>query len=362
MNALIRNQVSNARMLFQNGVTLPVEVEKYKFDLLISNALAAKAFEFVTPYIDQGLIETDIHQYKQFAGSVLHRMATQLQADEESLTFFYHFTEKVKNLDGTIEGKPLLYHFFNAGANVGLIFLLKDAGCDLFYKDDRDESYAFMIVRNSSLPAETRLLHLNYCQQQGMDLHAPNEDGLTPFRYAVNNGLYDFANFLLYYGADPNAQDKHGCSAFYDVIADKRSLQGYEVLRQYATPDFNQRYLHGSYLMTAFMQSLYGTEEQLTLMEKLIADGADLDVKASSYNGERSSVDLAAEKREEVLRRMIDVAGIDVNMQDNEGNTLLHKVCRQYLSNDREAAKETYRKVQLLLEKRCGYKYHQRPG
>ena len=41
---------------------------------------------------------------------------------------------------------------------------------------------------------------------------------------------------------------------------------------------------------------------------------------------------------------------IDINEQDNEGNTLLHKVCAYNVNYDAEAAKETYRKVKLLLE------------
>ncbi len=51
-----------------------------------------------------------------------------------------------------------------------------------------------------------------------------------------------------------------------------------------------------------------------------------------------------------VLQMVLNKTGRDVNAQDNEGNTLLHMICRIDCNYSHEAAKEMYKKVKLLLE------------
>jgi len=46
----------------------------------------------------------------------------------------------------------------------------------------------------------------------------------------------------------------------------------------------------------------------------------------------------------------LDSGNVDVNHQDDHGNTLLHKVCGYNVNFEAEKAKETYKKVKLLLE------------
>ncbi|MNR10898.1 Ankyrin repeats (3 copies) [compost metagenome] len=57
-----------------------------------------------------------------------------------------------------------------------------------------------------------------------------------------------------------------------------------------------------------------------------------------------------AEKKSEILQTALTNGNIDINRQDDEGNTLLHKVCAYNVNYEAEKAKETYRKVKLLLE------------
>jgi uncharacterized protein len=107
----------------------------------------------------------------------------------------------------------------------------------------------------------------------------------------------------------------------------------------------------GEAILPSYMRMVNnGTETELKLLDRLINDGADLTQTSPYYDKQKSSLDWAAEKSVVVLSQLLKTGKVDINSQDNGGNTLLHKVCAYDVNFDKEVAKETYRKVKLLIE------------
>ena len=71
---------------------------------------------------------------------------------------------------------------------------------------------------------------------------------------------------------------------------------------------------------------------------------------AQHYGQPKSGIDFIVEKKSDILKSVLENVSLDINEQDNQGNTILHKVCAYNVNYDAEAAKEIYRKVKLLLE------------
>ncbi len=92
------------------------------------------------------------------------------------------------------------------------------------------------------------------------------------------------------------------------------------------------------------------SESGINLLKQLIEDGADLYQTNIYYGEEITALDLIAEKSAEVLAIVLESGQVDINRNDDQGNTLLHKVCAYNVNYDAEKAKETYKKVKLLIE------------
>jgi uncharacterized protein len=63
----------------------------------------------------------------------------------------------------------------------------------------------------------------------------------------------------------------------------------------------------------------------------------------------RAYIDLLAEKSFTLFEKAIASGKIDIHEPDNEGNTLLHKVCAYNVNYEQSKAKESYKKVKLLI-------------
>ena len=94
-----------------------------------------------------------------------------------------------------------------------------------------------------------------------------------------------------------------------------------------ATPDFSIINKDQRTLFTEFIRSMSDSESSLKFLERLLSDGADLNFCAQYYGKPKSGLDYLAEKKAGILKFALDNSSIDINEQDNEGNTLLHKVC-----------------------------------
>ncbi|WP_315815961.1 ankyrin repeat domain-containing protein [Paraflavitalea speifideaquila] len=103
-------------------------------------------------------------------------------------------------------------------------------------------------------------------------------------------------------------------------------------------------------LLSAYLSCMQSSEKQIALLERMMDEGADLDQAADYYSKPKTGWAWMAEKPMAVLQMVLNKTGRDVNAQDDEGNTLLHMICRIDCNCSHEAAKEMYKKVKLLLE------------
>ncbi len=168
---------------------------------------------------------------------------------------------------------------------------------------------------------------------------------------AVKRNRKELISFLLENGADANETDNSNNTAFYYAVAEQFSFDMYDALASVSSPDFNIVNKDGRTLLTNFISSISGSPTEITFLERLLSDGADINFCAQYYGQPKSGIDFAVEKKSEILKSVLDNASIDVNEQDNLGNTILHKVCAYNVNYDAEMAKETYRKVKLPMIK-----------
>ncbi len=167
---------------------------------------------------------------------------------------------------------------------------------------------------------------------------------------AVERDKKDLLDILLANGAKPNEQDWKGNAAFYYALAHKLDGEVYKKLAAREPADFIQRNREGQTILSEYLRMMQGSDNDIALLGQLVTDGADLDQEAPYYNEPKTGWDWIAEKSAEILGLMLKKTGRDVNHQDDDGNTLLHKICAINCHHSHEAAKQTYKKVKLLLE------------
>jgi ankyrin repeat protein len=92
------------------------------------------------------------------------------------------------------------------------------------------------------------------------------------------------------------------------------------------------------------------SEIEIKLLVSLINDGADIYQTSPHYSRDKSALDWISEQPADVLQAVLETGVVDIERKDNEGNTLLHKVCAYNVNYDQEAAKHVYRKAKLLIE------------
>lgn len=125
----------------------------------------------------------------------------------------------------------------------------------------------------------------------------------------------------------------------------------YDKLKEHASPNFDNANKDGEYILTGYLRMAYGSgDDTIGLLLQMLEDGASIYQASPYYNVPKSGVDWLAEKATETLKAVLASGVIDINQQDNEGNTLLHKICAYNVNYDHDAAKRTYQKVKLLLE------------
>lgn len=147
-------------------------------------------------------------------------------------------------------------------------------------------------------------------------------------------------------GTNPNTQDKDGVSPFYHAVANAVDLNKYRLMREYATPKFDEKTNSGVSLL--FESDRMGCNPEL--LKLLLEDGADLYETSTHYHKQVTTMYALTDKSPEILEVIIASDGFDINRQDNEGNTLLHKICGRHTLNEDKRDKEVYRNVKLLLD------------
>lgn len=348
---IFQGNLDAAREAIKNGEPFSEQYLKNNFSQITAKIIDSKANDLIEALIKAGFIETDIYELDNFDKSIFSSLSRNIKNDEESLSFFKEIMSNVDNVNDEISDQTLLGYFIEKEAVPEAIkSLIEDFGCNAQYKNNAQENLIHKIVNNYSLNAEKGQEYIKILLENGVDINDKNVVGTTPLMYAVKRNKKEYIPLLLENGADPNETDNQENSAFYYAVGEQFSIPMYELLAESSSANFNTINKDGRTLLTEFIRMMSDSENDLNSLQRLLSDGADLNHCAQYYGNPKSGLDYIAEKKSSILKSVLDIGSIDVNEQDNQGNTILHKVCAYNVNYDAEAAKEIYRKVKLLLE------------
>ena len=347
-----------AKTLMQNGEKLSKNIQEHQKSSILDNLVREKQYEILNMMVKDKTIETDIYEFDSFDKSIFQAIVRNIGNDDEDIAFFNDFITHFDNLNDEVNTKTLLSYFFENGVSLALIKACIDAGCTANFKNNAEENYIHQVVKSSfrryNLNDEqtTDLLkgYIDILLSEGVDINEGNVVQETPLITAIKFNKKNLIAHLLENGADPNHTDRDGNSAFFYAVAHSQSENIYDTLRDFASPAFDQVNKNGETLLFEYVRMMSNSESGINFLKKLIEDGADLYQAAMWYGADKTPLDIIAEKQADILEAVLESGQVDVNRVDNEGNTLLHKVCAYNVNYEAEKAKETYRKVKLLLE------------
>lgn len=350
-NFLFQGKFDEARESLNNGEKFNEQYLKNNFSQIAAKIIESKEIDFIEKLIKVRIIETDIYELDSFDKSIFAPLCLYLKDDEESISFFKELISKMDNLNDEISDQTLLGYFLEKGISPKIIkVLIDDFGANTQYKNNAGENLIFKTLNTYGLDTEKVKEYIKLLLESGVDINEKNIVGATPLISAVKRNKKELILFLLENGADPNETDNQDNTAFYYAVAEQFSYDMYDALASVSSPDFNIVNKDGRTLLTNFISSVSGSESDIRFLERLLSDGADVNFCAQYYGQPKSGIDFIVEKKSDILKSVLENVTLDVNEQDNHGNTILHKVCAYNVNYDAEMAKETYRKVKLLLE------------
>jgi ankyrin repeat protein len=347
-----------AKSMMHNGEKLSKSIQQHHKSSIFDHLVREKQYEILNMMLKDKTIETDIYEFDSFDKSIFQAIVRNLGNDDEDIAFFNEFITHFDNLNDEVNTKTLLSYFFENGVSLALIKTCIDAGCPANFKNNAEENYIHQVVKSSfrryNLNDEqtTDLLkgYIDILLSEGVDINEGNVVQENPLITAIKFNKKNLIAHLLENGADPNHTDRDGNSAFFYAVAHSQSENIYDMLQNFATPAFDQVNKNGETLLFEYVRMMSNSESGIKFLKKLIEDGADLYQASTWYGADTTPLDIIAEKQADILQAVLETGQVDVNRADNEGNTLLHKVCAYNVNYEAEKAKETYRKVKLLFE------------
>ncbi|QDW23655.1 hypothetical protein FFJ24_001955 [Pedobacter sp. KBS0701] len=347
-----------AKSLMQNGEKLSKNLQDHQKSSIFDNLIKEKQYEILNMMIKDKTIETDIYEFDNFDKSIFHSIIYNLGNEDEDIAFFNEFIGHFDNLNDEVNAKTLLGYLFENGVSLGVIKACIDAGCTINFKNNAEENYIHQVVKsnfrryNLNDEQTTDLLkgYIDILINEGIDINEGNIVQETPLITAIKFNKKSLISHLLENGADPNQADRDGNSAFFYAVAHSQSENIYDTMRNFATPEFDQVSKKEETLLFEYVRMMSNSESSINFLKKLLGDGADLYQNSTWYSADKTPLDVIAEKQANILEAVLKSGQVDINRTDDQGNTLLHKVCAYNVNYEAEKAKETYRKVKLLIE------------
>jgi len=350
VSAIQSRDFEKAKSLLQRGEKISKEVTSQpNFTLPFSQVIKAKEFDIIDLWVADKTIETDIYEYDSFRNTIFETIIREFPTDEESIAWLSGFLGKLDNINDEIGNVTLLSYAFENGADVKIIQSLIDAGCDVNYTNNAEQSLLYEVVNKRMMAPEKAIAYMEVLIEAGLDVNKGNIVGETPLMAAINNNKIDYLDLLLENGADANVQDQKGKTAFTRAVVDQFSEKLYDKLAAYTMPDFDQADETGNTLLSFYLSRL-NNNSYISILPKLLEAGADINQKAPHYDQQKSGLDWLAEKSFETLEIALATGKIEINEQDDLGETILHKVCKYNIVLDEQKAKDIYKKVKLLIE------------
>lgn len=350
LEAINNANFSTAEELIRNGERIPDGLQSYNLTQLFETLAAKKGFAVLNALAATGQIPMDVYALEKFDNSVFRPLIKRLPQDEESLAFLREFVANAQNINDEVDGTTLLAYAFESQAEPAVVKALIDAGCRTDFKNNAEDNLISQVVRINLVPEPKQQAYIEMLLQEGVDVNETNVVKQTALHIAVERDKRHLVAILLQHGAQPNDQDKHGNSAFFYALAHKFDRDVYAKLSANTPADFSLLNKDGQTPLSEFLRMMQGGTDDVALLEQLLADGADLDHATPYYSKPTSGWDWIIEKSTEVLQMALRKTGADVNRQDNDGNTLLHKVCAINPNYEQNRAREIYKKAKMLLD------------
>lgn len=347
---ILSGDFEKAKELLSAGEKLPDNIQDYQKAQIFDKIIRSKEYDLVNLFVSNNDLETDIYEYDSFDKTIFASIVKHLHNDTEGLAFLNTFLPQIQNLNDELEGKSLLSYAIENQSHPDIIKTLLAHDCDVNIISGKEENLIHQIVKKYASSFERGLEYLQLLRDEGLEIDQPNSSGKTPLILAVELHRNEYVEWLLENGANPNAVDKNGKSAFFIAIADQADHDKYKMMRSYGKPEFDRPNNDGETMFCECLRMTHSINEpSLNLIKMLLEDGAD-PYTGSSHYGEITAIDMIAKKPSEILKTVIGNFSLDVNQKDDEGNTLLHKICDHDSNHDHKTAKETYKKVKILLE------------
>lgn len=344
-----------------NGEKFPKDMHIQTKALMYEILIEAKRFDILHLFVQKKIIETDIYEYDNFDHSFFYVLFTYRKIDEEIHDFFDEFIGHFENINDEIKGHTLLSYAFIKSSNLRTIQTLINAGCDVNFRNNEDENIIHQLIKspelvhNMSSENYYKLFnqYVDILVDHGVMVDSTDNKNETALISALRFRKVNLLDILLSNGANPAHVDHDGNNAFYYAIIWNHDLDVYGKLCEYASPELNDLNSSAQTILFNYVTEINfdGIEKNQAIITQLINDGADVYRLCNRYGEQKTSLDAAAGKSVEIIEAILETGVVDLNAQDSNGDTLLHKVCAFNINDDHDKAKETYRKVKLLLEK-----------
>ncbi|OZH54327.1 hypothetical protein AFK68_11665 [Hydrocoleum sp. CS-953] len=147
---------------------------------------------------------------------------------------------------------------------------------------------------------------------KGADVNAKNNQGITPLHNSRRRGV---AEILITHGADINAQDKKGKTPLHYLVTNDSQSAAELLINQRANINAKD---NNNQTPLDYVRS----QEMAKLMISSGAKFGDSDISANS--GKYSLLHEAVALGNKNLIELLIANGVDINIQDEDGNTALH--------------------------------------
>lgn len=331
-----------------------IEFHDYELNSAVSQLIRSQHYGVLDKFIDKGLISTDLYDYDRFSTTVISTLLKPQIASEGQfenyLIWLKGYFEQLDDINEEVGGITLFEYALQENIAIPLLKAIVGAGADLQRMDQYGQTFLFKVCNLRMQQADRVAELVDWLLAEGIDPNIGNVEQKTALHMAVDTLKTEVAVKLLDAGADPGLKDWHGESAFYYAAVRQFNPDLLASLLSYGIPDFHSVNKQGENLLNAFLRMMHtDSETNLSVLILLLEQGADLTAASLWYHKEKTGVDWLAEKSVLVLQEVVDKGYLDLNYADNEGNTLLHKVCQVDLNYDENKARDLYKKVRYLV-------------
>lgn len=352
LEAFKNSKFEEARELLKQDANIPNDLSGFERIRLFDNLIQKKAYDIILFFTDSKLIQTDIFEYDSFDHTVLQTILLRPENDEAGLSFLDEFFSKLENINDSVNSQTLLAYALEIGAAPFIIEKLISAGCDTSWVNNAEQTFLHQIASNNRIQPDTAASYLQLMIDRGLDVDAQDIERNTPLIIAISRNKTQLIDLLLSNGAGSNIPGKDEETAYYHAVVNQLNFQLYQKLKEFESPQFELVTRNGTTILFEFLKRMNRpSETQLAFLKQIIEDGAGMYTPATFYGNEKTPADTTAEKSFDIFSTVIETGKLDITGQDNNGDSLLHKVCAFNVNFDNEAAKDTYRKAKLLIEK-----------